>query len=51
MDVNAEDALLFVSDKIFEKTQQRLPEIFVEIFRGSWNRKGYGDISLNVDRS
>jgi WD40 repeat protein len=51
MDVDAEDALRFVSDKIFEKTQQRLPEIFVEIFRGSWNRKGYSDISLNVYRS
>ncbi len=50
-DIKAEAALLFVNDKVFEKTKKSLSDNQSGIFRGSWDGKGYPQISVDLRKS
>jgi hypothetical protein len=48
MDIDIEEVLLFVNGQVFEKTQKRLTEVHAQIFRKSWYRERYPQISVDL---
>ncbi len=48
MDIDIEAILTFVSNRVLEQTQKRLTDVPAEIFRKSWNRERYPQISVDL---
>jgi WD40 repeat protein len=48
MDIDVEKVLLFVNGRVFERNQKRLSEVQAQIFRKSWNRERYPQISVDL---